>query len=277
MAPTPRYLQIAEDLRSQIESGRIPRGDKLPNEQELGKEYDASRNTIRDAIKHLARDKLIETKPGQGTFVSEAVIPFVTVLTAADPETGFGGGEGTSYLDSVHKGNREPSVSQPEVQLTVPPEPVRLRLGLKQGEQTVLRRQERRIDGLPWSLQTSYYPMSFITEDGATELMMAKAIQDGAVAYLKEHGHQQKGYRDWITGRPANEDEQKFFRIGHGTAVFEVFRTAFDLDNNAMRVTVTVFPIDRNQFIADVGEDLPAPEFNILKAGEYLKVGEQDA
>lgn len=267
MAPTPRYLQIAEDLRSQIESGRIPRGSRLPTEQELGKEYDASRNTIRDAIKRLISDKLIETRAGQGTFVTEAIIPFVTVLTAADPETGFGGGEGAAYLDTVHKGNRTPSVTSPKVELKVPPDPVRRRLGLAEGEQTVLRHQERYIDEVPWSLQTSFYPMSFITDDGATELMMAKDIQPGTVAYLAKHGHQQRGYRDWITGRSADENEQRFFGIEHGTIVFEIFRTAFDLDNNPMRVTVTVFPVDRNQFIVDVGDDLPSPDFRIIKAG----------
>lgn len=268
MAQSPRYLQIAEDLRSQIESGSIPRGTKLPTEQDLCKEYDASRNTIRDAIKRLSGEKLIETRPGQGTFVTKAVIPFVTVLTAADPKTGFGGGEGAAYLDAVHKGNRKPSVTSPKVELKVPPDSVRLRLRLSKGEQTVLRHQERYINDLPWSLQTSFYPMSFITEDGATELMMAKDIQPGAVAYLAVHGHQQKGYRDWITGRSADENEQRFFGIGHGAVVFEIFRTAFDTDNNPMRVTVTVFPVDRNQFIVDVGDDLPTPEFGIIKADE---------
>lgn len=268
MAASPRYLQIAEDLRSQIESGSIPRGSRLPTEQELCKEYEASRNTIRDAIKRLVNEKLIETRPGQGTFVTEAFVPFVTVLTAADPETGFGGGEGASYLDTVYKGNRKPSVTSPKVELTVPPESVRLRLRLGKEEQTVLRHQERYIDERPWSLQTSFYPMSFIMDDGATELMMAKDIQPGAVAYLAEHGHRQKGYQDWITGRSPNEHEQRFFGIGHGAAVFEIFRTAFDFDNNPMRVTVTVFPIDRNQFIVDVGEDLPTPEFGIIKADE---------
>jgi hypothetical protein len=28
-----------------------------------------------------------------------------------------------------------------------------------------------------------------------------------------------------------------------------------------MRVTVTVFPTDRNQFIVDVGDDLPDPQY----------------
>lgn len=268
MAQQPRYLQIAEDLRSQIESGSIRRGKQLPTEQELGVEYEASRNTIRDAIKRLVGEGLIETRPGQGTFVTDAVIPFVTVLTAADPKTGFGGGEGATYLDAVHEDHRTPRVTSPKVEIQLPPEPVRLRLRLPKGEQTILRHQERYIDNRAWSLQTSFYPMSFATQDGATNLLMASDLQPGTVAYLADHGHRQKGYRDWITARSPDENEQKFFKLGHESTVFEIFRTAFDQQDAPMRVTVTVFPADRNQFIVDVGDDLPAPEYNLLKPDE---------
>ncbi len=47
-------------------------------------------------------------------------------------------------------------------------------------------------------------------------------------------------------------------KISHDTTVFENFRTAFDQHKRPMRVTVTVFPTDRNQFIINV-EDVPAP------------------
>jgi GntR family transcriptional regulator len=42
--------------------------------------------------------------------------------------------------------------------------------------------------------------------------------------------------------------------------VFDVFRSAFDQHGNAFRVTVTVFPADRNQFIINVG-DPPEPRY----------------
>jgi GntR family transcriptional regulator len=42
--------------------------------------------------------------------------------------------------------------------------------------------------------------------------------------------------------------------------VFEIFRTAFDQNGQPMRVTVTIFPVDRQQFIIDVGT-VPAPQF----------------
>jgi GntR family transcriptional regulator len=83
------------------------------------------------------------------------------------------------------------------------------------------------------------------------------------VQYIQERlGLKQAGYRDWITVRAPDVNELTFFRIpGDGRVpVFEIFRTAFDESGNPMRVTVSVFPADRNQFIVNVGI-LPAPQF----------------
>ena len=52
-----------------IESGELPPGSQLPTELELRDRYSASRNTVRDAIKWLTAHDLVETRPGQGTFV----------------------------------------------------------------------------------------------------------------------------------------------------------------------------------------------------------------
>ena len=81
----PMYRRIADDLRRQIESGELPRGAQLPTELELRDSYEASRNTIRDAIKWLITRGLVETRPGQGTFVIERIIPFVTTLSVVRP------------------------------------------------------------------------------------------------------------------------------------------------------------------------------------------------
>ena len=87
MAARPMYQQIAEDLQAQIESGLLEPGAQLPTELELRDRYNSSRNTIRDAIKRLTSQGLVETRPGQGTFVTRRVDPFVTVLTG-DPGNG---------------------------------------------------------------------------------------------------------------------------------------------------------------------------------------------
>jgi GntR family transcriptional regulator len=261
MAQQPMYQQIAENLRKQIDSGVLGRGSQLPTELELRERYEASRNTIRDAIKRLTGQGLVETRPGQGTFVTMKIDPFVTVLTA-DPEVGFGGGEGATYLSQVSHEDRKPFATTPKVEVQMAPAVINGRLRVSPATQVISRHQERYIDDVPWSLQTSFYPMEFITR-GATRLLMAEDIQEGTVRYLADTlGLRQIGYRDWITARGPDDNEQKFFGLSYDSTVFEIFRTAFDQNKTPMRVTVTVFPTDRNQFIVDVGDDLPGPQYD---------------
>jgi GntR family transcriptional regulator len=231
----------------------------LPTELDLRDRYEASRNTIRDAIKRLISLGLVETRPGQGTFVVQKIDPFVTTLTG-DPASGNAGVEGTTYLSEVSAAHRRPDVSTPRVAIEISPPEIAVRLRCAQ---VISRHQERFLDDTPWSLQTSYYPMEYVTSGKAPQLLMAGAIPQGVVAYLEEVlGTIQTGYRDWITARNPDANEQAFFRIPHDATVFVVYRTGFDQNLASMRVTVTVFPADRNQFIVDVG-DVPDPQYHV--------------
>ena len=71
----PAYLLIAADLRSKIEAGKMRPGTQLPPEKDLQDEYGnltgtVSRNTVRDAIELLVRERLLEKRRGQGTFIA---------------------------------------------------------------------------------------------------------------------------------------------------------------------------------------------------------------
>jgi GntR family transcriptional regulator len=259
MAQQPMYQKIAEDIRKQIGNGVLARGAQLPTELDLGDRYGASRNTIRDAIKRLTSQGLVETRPGQGTFVTRTIDPFVTMLSG-DPQA-LGGAEGVTYLSEVSKTHRQASASDPKVEIQKTPSvAVGSRLRVAPNTPIVCRHQMRYIDDIPWSLQTSFYPMDFVTK-GATRLLMAENIEEGTVRYMAETiGIRQVGYRDWITVRGPDATEQAFFELAHDATVFENFRTAFDQEGTPLRVTVTVFPTDRNQFIIDVGE-VPDPEY----------------
>jgi GntR family transcriptional regulator len=259
MAP-PLYHQIADELRAQIESGKLAPGSQLPTELDLRDQYDASRNTIRDAIKRLISLGLVETRPGQGTFVVQKIDPFVTTLTGKADTAQTGDGEGPTYLSEVSEQRRRPDRTKPRVEIQMPAEEIAARLRVAVSTQVVSRHQERSIDDIPWSLQTSFYPMQFVTL--APRLLNAEDIPEGVVSYLESvMGIKQVGYRDWITARTPDGKEQSFFRISHDAMVFEIFRTGFDQNGTPMRVTVTVYPADRNQFLINVG-DVPDPQYD---------------
>jgi len=253
----PMYLQIADALSRQIESGELARGSQLPTELELRGEYGASRNTIRDAIKRLTSQGLVETRQGQGTFVTRIIDPFVTVLSP-HPKTGVSGAgeESATYLSRVNEQHRRARASMPKVEVMPCPRNVALRLRVEPGEQVISRHRVLYIDEIPWSMETSFYPLELLAA-GASRLLIAEDIAEGTVKYLAETlGLQQVGYRDWVTARGPDNNEQAFFGLTHDAAVFEVFRTAFAQNKKPTRVTVTVYPADRNQIVFNFG-DLP--------------------
>ena len=252
----PLYRQIADDLRRRILSGELPEGDQqpLPSEIELMDHYEASRNTVRDAIKLLVTRGLVETRPGQGTFVIERINPFVTTLTG-DPETGRGGGEGDVYIAEVEAGGRTPATSDPRVEIQRASAATADALRIEEGDQVVSRHYQRFIDGTPFSLQTSFYPMSLVPR-GAARLIEATDIPEGTVAYLADTlGIKQAGYRDSIEVRRPNEHEAAFFRlpVDGRVPVFEIWRVSFDETGQRFRLTITVYPVDRNRLRIDVG------------------------
>ena len=50
--------------------------------------------------------------------------------------------------------------------------------------------------------------------------------------------------------------------MAYDATVFEIFRTGFDQTGTPLRVTVMVWPADRNQFIVNVGE-VPDLEYEV--------------
>ena len=66
---SPRYRQIAEELRAQIEGGELAPGDLLPSEAALVDRYRVSRGTARQALIDLETAGLVESWPGKGRIV----------------------------------------------------------------------------------------------------------------------------------------------------------------------------------------------------------------
>jgi DNA-binding LacI/PurR family transcriptional regulator len=69
--PTPIYKQIADDIRSQIASGKMKVGDEIGSHQELALRYDVSLITIRKAREILINEGILYTRVGKGTYVAK--------------------------------------------------------------------------------------------------------------------------------------------------------------------------------------------------------------
>ncbi len=67
----PLTLQLRDELRELIRRDGLRAGDQLPAETELATRFAVGRTTVREALKTLEQDGLLDVRRGRGRFVSE--------------------------------------------------------------------------------------------------------------------------------------------------------------------------------------------------------------
>jgi GntR family transcriptional regulator len=70
-ASKPIYLQLADRINRMIVSNELKAGEKLQSVRDMALTYNVNPNTIQRTYSELEREGILETRRGQGTFVTE--------------------------------------------------------------------------------------------------------------------------------------------------------------------------------------------------------------
>ena len=76
---------LSEKIISYIYSNNLRQGDALPSERKLAEIFQVSRNSVREALRKLEAQSILEIKPGSGCYVKTSDIDIF-----ANPETDLG-------------------------------------------------------------------------------------------------------------------------------------------------------------------------------------------
>lgn len=175
----PLYVRIREALRGEIVGGGLKRGEKIPSEHKLAEDYDASRMTVRQAIKNLIDEGLLYRRQGLGTFVAHKHINRDhTKLTDFFEEAQSMGMEAEVKILSKDEVPAEPKIAKALV--------------LSEGEPVIRIRSLRYLNGEPVTIHCAYLPKKLFADlldrDGLpnesfwvsldrTQLRVKKAVQ----------------------------------------------------------------------------------------------------
>ncbi|MBW2305851.1 MAG: GntR family transcriptional regulator [Deltaproteobacteria bacterium] len=143
----PIYIQIADIVASQIHSGDLLPGDKLPTEAELCQHYQVSRLTVRQAFLRLEWDGLIQKYQGKGTFVAQP-----KMQEKLDPLY--------PMEELIESKNIHMDILFKEFRKVYPPSRVRKNLGLEEREQAYKLKRVRSIAGNVIGMETRFVPLS---------------------------------------------------------------------------------------------------------------------
>lgn len=248
-----RYHSIADDLRLQINQGKLAPGEKLPSEEELTTTYDVSRNTVRLALGRLTDEGLLVSAQGRGTFVRERYEPAVWNWTTLESRSVHEANHtaGDQWASQIAANGQEPR-QEIRVSIRRPPEEVALQLQLDPTTAlTVVRERIRYVDHEPYALADSYFPEGLVRD---TPLMLPEDVSaPGGV--LASAGLIQVRYSDEITVRMPTREESERLVLPAATPVAVHRRTGYDKDGKPLRVMITTLPGDRHVIRYDVSTD----------------------
>ncbi|MFK0202380.1 GntR family transcriptional regulator [Streptomyces lavendulae] len=224
----PKYQQIADALRTAIQSGEYGPGDRLPGENDLMATYGVARMTARQALGVLQNEGLAEARKGAGVFV-RTFKPLRRRGIERLARERWGSGRSVWSADTE---DRELVLDQVEVREEAVGRPADA-LGLSAGSRVWVRSRRFVLDGKPVLFATSYLPSDVVADSAITR---ADTGPGGTYARLAELGHEPVHFREEIRCRMPSADEAERLSLSMGTPVVQIVRTAFAEGGRAVEV-----------------------------------------
>ncbi|WP_225846966.1 GntR family transcriptional regulator [Streptomyces sp. HPF1205] len=254
LARDPMYQQIADEIRRQIVAGDLEPGAKLPTEAEMRSDYDVSRETVRKALNLLVNEGLVVSARPQGHFVRRRQ-PMIF-----RPQAEFRKRPYTPEMDAFateHSAEGREPRQVIEVGIIEPPAGVAKRLQLKAGDLVAVRKRVRYLDGEPFNINDSYFPLDIVRD---SEIMRPEDIKRGGNEVLAELGYRQVRALDELYVRMPQPEEVKRLELPPGTPVGYHITTGFTEEGRPVRVATTVLPGDRHVISYERRLEMPNEE-----------------
>lgn len=138
-------VRVTNALRQQIVDGQLAPGTKFIPEADLARKLGISRPSLREAIRILAHDGMIEVKHGVGTFVSKQRRPMLGSLEAI-----------RSLSDLIREAGGDPADRDVRVELIEAPAFVSEALGIERDTQIGHIFRVRMMSGTPFVCANEY-------------------------------------------------------------------------------------------------------------------------
>jgi GntR family transcriptional regulator len=230
--------RIVQDLRTQINDGRLAPGAPVPSSRMLADQWECARVTASDALKALAREGLIINRKGVGFFVTDTPVARPAGRRAA----------GTARTEGALPFK---IVGRPDYRL--PPDHVARALGIAEGIDALARtRLLYQPSGEQVTVVTSWFQRTIAER---CELLRGTApIPGGTTRHIiARTGLRPVAGRDVRTVRLADEHERTALSLSEQTAVEAVLHTAWTSDGFVLVAEEGVTP---GRFVEHIDEYL---------------------
>ena len=230
-APNPLYLQLKDTLVAEIKAGRYLVHRRLPSERELSERYKVSRMTARQALLDLARDGLVYTRVGKGTFVAEPKID-QQLRTV------------TGFSQDIRARGSQPSSLVLEAKVIPATPEVAAALRVLAGAEVIALARVRLADGDPLAVETAYLPFTLCPN----LLQHDFSIESLYNVLEKEYGFLLTQADQTIEAALSTPQEAELLKLTPPAAMLHIERLTLRQDGQPIEYVLSTYRGDRYKF-----------------------------
>lgn len=229
-SPMPLWAQLEKNLRQRLDAGEFDEG--FPTDLGLTKDYEVSRHTVREAVRHLNKTGLLKRERGRGTVINRSE---------------FEQSLGTLY--SLFQSVESAGVVQTSQVLrleVVTDSVVAAHLEVPEDTEFVLLERLRLAAGVPLAVDRAWIPgekaRGLLDIDWSHTALYAELAQSGAP--VPNHG------RETLTPVMPSAADRELLELGERDAVFFLERLGC-CDGVPVEWRTTIIRGDRYRFVSD--------------------------
>ena len=226
------WRQIADRVRTSIDNGEYDHSGMVPPELVLAEQFGVNRHTVRSALAALGQEGIVRAVQGRGTLIERRQRLNFPISKRTRFTAGVGG-QGRELQGLLLSFDSEPAS-----------ETIATHLCLATGTPVIKLEALRKVDGVPVSRSTSWFPgdrFAGIAEAYRRSESITKAFAElGLADYIRTSTE--------ISATHAEPSEITDLELSPGAIVLVTKALNTDLDGVPVQYAITRFPADRVHF-----------------------------
>ena len=222
--PKPLYQQLRDVIDEKISSGEWKPGDRIPSENELGRQYGLSRMTARAVLQELVKEDRLYCVQGKGTFVAEQKIEAHSLRYVG-------------IREQLERLGYEVETKTLFCGLVSSDRNVAKHLNVEEGTPVFMIRRLRSVQGKPISIHVSYILEQY-GRDLTPELLEQEQL---CVLMNRKFGLCRECVRETLESVAADREEAKLLGVDKGHPLLMLKDELFCEDGRAYEYTKVVF------------------------------------
>lgn len=225
----PMYIKIHNQIKREIENHDYKVGSKIPAERQLAQKFGVSRMTLRQAIKTLEDEGILEQRVGSGTYVANQKVQ--------EKMSGI-----MSFTDITHANGQTPSSKLISYRFGKPSLSEMERLNLDDKQEVLRMERIRYADDVPICYEVVSIPQNLV------ENMSKADISAHLYQTLEKNGYKVGRVTEYISAAVANENAARLLDAKKGEALITRLQVTELSNGMPFEYTRASYVADRFEF-----------------------------